>query len=264
MVMRATAEDTSGSAVGWLLRGYSRLYMAFAGSVNRAQELEADAAAVRAAGKAAALSGFREVPALVKAWQEYTETYFELLPYADRTPELLKGFRDYLADPVRATEFVTDQALLLDADPEKTVPRLEIPPVPEDLGPRADWAQIVEIAGAAVAAEQAAVLGVHSGTAADAINAVSADHDRDTLIALVENAMVHVLMRDGLAKHELNWSGPWHVRMINGELFDVTELVADVVDDPTGLPEAREWFTSLHASLVMSTVTSNAVASPPE
>lgn len=41
--------------------------------------------------------------------------------------------------------------------------------------------------------------------------------------------------------------GPWQVRMVNGELFDVTELVA-----------------SLQASRVMSTVTSNAVASPPE
>ncbi|RSM83554.1 peptidase M48 Ste24p [Kibdelosporangium aridum] len=307
MAMRTTAEDTSGSPVGWLFRGYSRLYLMFAGSVNRAQELEADAAAVRAAGKTATQSGFRKIPALVKAWQDYTETYFELLPYADRTPALLEGFRDYLADPVRAEEFVLDQARLLDAqprsrfdshppmrdrleavdqldvddhpvddrpatallaDPEKTVPRLEIALVPDDLGPRASWAEIVEIAGASVAAEKAAILGVHSGPPADAINAVSADHDRDTLVDLVENAMVHVLVRDGLAKHELNWSGPWRVRMINGELFDVTELVAEVVDDPAELPEARQWFTglvaSLQASRVMSTVTSNAVASPPE
>ena len=90
---------------------------------------------------------------------------------------------------------------------------------------------------------------------------------------VIEDSIVAALIRDGLASHELNWAGSWLIRRTNGEILDVAERLAAAIDDPAELPEFREWLTSLgvvgktpqaQASRVISTVTSSAVASPPE
>lgn len=69
----ARVGPTSGP--GWLLRGYAALYRLASAAVSRAQELEADRASVRVAGRAAAASALRELPVLAAAWEFYLETY---------------------------------------------------------------------------------------------------------------------------------------------------------------------------------------------
>jgi Zn-dependent protease with chaperone function len=60
---------------GWLLRGFTQLYLRVSAPVCRAQAVEADLAAARLAGRPAMVAGLRELPALAAAWRYYLETY---------------------------------------------------------------------------------------------------------------------------------------------------------------------------------------------
>lgn len=192
---QTTAELGSGP-VRWVLSGYSRLYAMVAGASNRAQELQADAASVTAAGKAATASALRRLPVLSAAWEGYSEDYVSLAPAAGRTPELLVGFRAFLGDEHRARRIAEVQDKLIDAEPSSVfdshppvrvrVAALEklphVPPMTDDrpawvllgdeaavtrleqellvdgLGPRAGWAEITELAGARHVTGNAGVL----------------------------------------------------------------------------------------------------------
>jgi Zn-dependent protease with chaperone function len=59
----------------WLLRGYAWAYFLVSASVSRAQEVEADRAAVRLAGRHATISEQREYPGLTAAWRFYLNNY---------------------------------------------------------------------------------------------------------------------------------------------------------------------------------------------
>ncbi len=61
--------------VGWVFRGYSRLYLLVDNAASRRQEHEADRASVRVAGPAAAMSALRELPVLDAAWGFYFRSY---------------------------------------------------------------------------------------------------------------------------------------------------------------------------------------------
>lgn len=65
------------SFTGWMLRAYHGIYFLVSLAVNRRQELEADRAAVRVAGRRAAAAALRELPALDAAWAAYWEYYVE-------------------------------------------------------------------------------------------------------------------------------------------------------------------------------------------
>jgi Zn-dependent protease with chaperone function len=59
----------------WLLVPYARLYFLVSAAVSRVQEIEADRASVRLAGRRAAISAMRELGPLAAAWQFYLQNY---------------------------------------------------------------------------------------------------------------------------------------------------------------------------------------------
>lgn len=61
--------------VGWIFRGYSRLYLLVDNAASRRQELDADRASVRVAGPEVAISALRELPVVDAAWGFYFERY---------------------------------------------------------------------------------------------------------------------------------------------------------------------------------------------
>ncbi|QSB14865.1 M48 family metallopeptidase [Natronosporangium hydrolyticum] len=62
-------------AARWLLLPYAYLYFLVSAAVGRAQEIEADRASVRLAGRDAAISAMRELGPLATAWDFYLENY---------------------------------------------------------------------------------------------------------------------------------------------------------------------------------------------
>ncbi|GAA2789677.1 M48 family metallopeptidase [Crossiella cryophila] len=183
--LERTVEELGNGPVRWVLAGYSRLYAMVAGASNRAQELQADAASVTAAGKGATASALRRLPVLDVAWAGYQEDYVSMAPPVGRTPELLAGFHAYLGNEHRKQLIAEFQDKLIDAEsssvfdshppvrvrvaalaklpdvPPMTdvrpawallgaaerVPVLEQELLAEHLGPRASWPEIVELAG---------------------------------------------------------------------------------------------------------------------
>ncbi|GAA4679258.1 M48 family metallopeptidase [Phytohabitans rumicis] len=65
------------NVAGWIFKGYARLYLLVDNASSRRQELEADQAAVRVAGRAAAAGALRELPVLDAAWGFYFSRYVE-------------------------------------------------------------------------------------------------------------------------------------------------------------------------------------------
>jgi Zn-dependent protease with chaperone function len=63
------------NVAGWIFKAYARLYLLVDNASSRRQELEADQAAVRVAGRAAAASALRELPVLDAAWGFYFRRY---------------------------------------------------------------------------------------------------------------------------------------------------------------------------------------------
>lgn len=81
------------SVAGWMMRIYFRLYLLVSLAVSRRQELEADRAAVRVAGRHALATALRELPALATAWDFYLSTYVAPGLEAGYAPtDVLKGF----------------------------------------------------------------------------------------------------------------------------------------------------------------------------
>jgi Zn-dependent protease with chaperone function len=61
--------------VGWVFRGYSRLYLLVDNAASRRQELDADRASVRVAGPEVATSALHELPIIDAAWDFYFGAY---------------------------------------------------------------------------------------------------------------------------------------------------------------------------------------------
>lgn len=197
VALQLTVTNMNPSLFRWVLRRYARLYALVAASANRRQELEADATAVAAAGRATAQSALRTVPALDHAWDAYQAGYLGLAQLAARTPELLSGFHSFLNDPDRRTALTAKADELIDAAPRSVfdshppvrarvaamerladpgvaaddrpawtlltdsasaLPGLERQLLAGDLGPRADWPTIVRLAGAELSRRGAALL----------------------------------------------------------------------------------------------------------
>ncbi|MFI9815242.1 M48 family metalloprotease [Saccharothrix variisporea] len=291
------------------LAAYARLYARVAASVNRRQELDADAASVAAAGRATAQSALRKILSLDAAWDAYHEDYVSLAPAAERTPQVLAGFRSFLGDPRRSAELVRVADKLLDEQPASVfdshppireriavmealpspdVPTAEAPAwslvtglselergmIRDDLGPVADWPEIVQRAGAAHVAHFAGLLveaGKQSGFApAGTLDelltgleqgrlGVLAPHvlsdsvppqERDRALVevvtqLLGAVLLDELVRSGRASFRLDWGGPWRVVLADGTTVDAPEVVAPAVQDPTNVSQVRERVSAL-------------------
>jgi hypothetical protein len=74
-IAETLARISPRNVVGWVFKGYAHLYVLVDNAVVRRQEYEADEAAVRIAGRAAAANALRELPVLEAAWGFYFRTY---------------------------------------------------------------------------------------------------------------------------------------------------------------------------------------------
>ena len=91
-----------GSWLGRLFGWYARGYVAVASSVNRRQELEADAHGARLAGKGVAISALNELPAIAAGWSFFVQNYASHGSEQGRRPrELFEGFQQLWATPER-------------------------------------------------------------------------------------------------------------------------------------------------------------------
>ncbi|WP_143231017.1 M48 family metallopeptidase [Actinosynnema sp. ALI-1.44] len=306
--MAHTVERLEGP-IGWLFGLYMKLYFVVARSANRAQELQADVLAVRAAGKTAARTALGKIPAMALAWGHFNRSYVGMVPHAGRTPQLLMGFHSYLTNDTRRRQLAEVQGEMLDTEPaskydshppirvriatvdqmaepdkasdtrpawallvrpDQAIPRLESQLLINDLGPRASWEEIVRLAGAQIAENNAGVLaeiakqtGVsRTGSLADVLTAVEqgkgellaaqvleddlsrqelAEAVPDVLTSLVADTISSTLIRAGRAHFQLDWSGPKLLRLDGGAALDLLELVRPAMDDPRQMPVLREW-----------------------
>ncbi|MDG4823218.1 M48 family metalloprotease [Asanoa sp. WMMD1127] len=100
--------------MGWVFRLYGGLYRLVDNVVARRQELEADRAAVRVAGRSAAIAALRELPGLDAAWGFYFRRYVEPGWTARFAPDDLFGGFGALVD-ARTAEL----AQLREREPER-------------------------------------------------------------------------------------------------------------------------------------------------
>ncbi|RBM19178.1 peptidase M48 Ste24p [Prauserella sp. PE36] len=182
----------------WILGAYAWLYAVVSRSANRAQELQAAAYSVAAAGSEAAASALRKIATMDLLWEAYGERFLGLPSLAGRTPDILLGFRNFLDHPQQRRIVAEIEPKVLDnqpsslfdshptirrriekigampapparpdqrpawtvlADPARVVPAAEARLyIKGELGPRASWSEIVRIAGAASAARGAELL----------------------------------------------------------------------------------------------------------
>jgi Zn-dependent protease with chaperone function len=90
------------SVLGRLFGRYAALFQRVSLSVRRRQELRADQAAVRVAGRAAHAAALRELQAAAAAWSFFWDAYVSPLWHGGTAPEdLYAGYRLLLTDPVR-------------------------------------------------------------------------------------------------------------------------------------------------------------------
>lgn len=294
-----TVDRLGGGPARALLSAYSKLYLVIARSANRRQELQADEASVLAAGSRTAAAALRKVATLTPLWVDYCERYVSLGAAAKRTPEVLLGFRSYLNHPVQRdwvteyTEKILDSEELSRFDshpptkrrlaalarlpdkpvkpdarpgwsllgsPKVDVPAAEVAVLVRDVGPRADWAEVVKRAGRASVAQGAKLLttaGLESRLAprgtigevirvlregdADALTkplrARSREEGRELLAELFADTVTAALIDNGVAAHQLNWGGGWELCLGDGEPFDVVDLVAPAVASPQAVNE---------------------------
>jgi len=109
--------------VGWIFRGYARLYLLVDNAASRRQELDADRASVRVAGPEVAMSALRELPVIDAAWGFYFGRYVAAGWEAGLAPDdLFGGFGQLVA--ARHEEL----AKLRDDEPEEHKSRWDTHP----------------------------------------------------------------------------------------------------------------------------------------
>jgi Zn-dependent protease with chaperone function len=107
------------AVVGNLYLRYARLYLRISQSVARGQELAADQAAARLAGRDTTAAALREIPVLTTAFGFYVERYATVGWQSSLRPsagEFYGGFRHLLADPGRGAELASMRAELPEAE----------------------------------------------------------------------------------------------------------------------------------------------------
>jgi Zn-dependent protease with chaperone function len=96
-IVRTIQEIGPGTVPGWVLRGYARLYFLAESAVSRRQELEADQASVRVAGRATAMAMMRELHVIDRMWHFFLNNYVGWGWEAGYAPRgVFVGFHDLL------------------------------------------------------------------------------------------------------------------------------------------------------------------------
>ncbi|MFC7548514.1 M48 family metallopeptidase [Plantactinospora sp. GCM10030261] len=87
----------SGNLAGWIFKQYGKLFVVVHNAVGRQQEIEADQASVRVAGREAAASALREIRVLGAAFAFYLRRYVGPgLEFGYAPDDLFGGFRELL------------------------------------------------------------------------------------------------------------------------------------------------------------------------
>ncbi|MFB9906054.1 M48 family metallopeptidase [Allokutzneria oryzae] len=311
--LQRTVARLDGGPARFLLTNYAKLYMLVASSANRQQELEADRAMVRTSGQAVAIAALRKLPTLSHTWDAFSQRYVSLAGMAGRTPDLLLGYRAFLLHPNQKEWVAQAEEQLLDAestslfdshppirqristitrladrpapgddrpawsllhDPQNSVPLVEGALLVDGLGPRAQWPEIVRLAGARSAERGAAMLAKAAadsqvaprGVLGDILKALGRGQveqlvkpllkptipfeevpraARSVATELLADVVVAALLAEGRARHELNWGGGWVLRLDDGSELDAEQLVAPAAHDPAKVGELWERLTAL-------------------
>ncbi|MCP3800058.1 M48 family metallopeptidase [Allokutzneria sp. A3M-2-11 16] len=316
--LQRTVARLDGGPARFLLNNYAKLYMLVASSANRQQELEADQAMVRTSGQAVAIAALRKLPTLSHTWDAYSSRYLPLAGMAERTPDLLLGYRAFLLHP-NQKEWVeqaeeqlldTESSSLFDShppirqriaviasqadrpapgdirpawsllhDPQRSVPAVEGSLLKEGLGPRAQWAEIVRLAGVRSAERGASMLAKAAadsqvaprGMLGDILQALGRGQveqlvkpvlkptipfeelpraSRSVATELLADVVVAALAAEGRIRHELNWGGGWVVRLLDdGSELDAEQLVAPAAHDPAKVRELWDALVQLRVPL---------------
>ncbi|MFF5986027.1 M48 family metallopeptidase [Prauserella flavalba] len=305
---RTVSRLDSGPA-RWILNAYAWLYAVVSRSANRAQELQADAYSVAAAGRETAASALRKIATMDLLWEAYGDRFLGLPGLAGRTPDILLGFRNFLDHPQQRRIIAEIEPKVLDnqpsslfdshptirrriekigalpeaparpdqrpawtvlADPARVIPAAEARLyIKGELGPRASWGEIVQLAGAASAARGAELLAgagrasgaAPGGTLGELLAAIQhgridqlmspllkdgadPEHAREGLVELLGDVIVCALVAQRRVHHELNWGGGWLITGPQGEL-KIAELVAPAVRNPALVPQFAQRLAAL-------------------
>lgn len=115
------------SILAKIFLAYAKLYFRVSEAVCRRQELAADAASVRVAGRAATVSSLGKIRPLGTVWAFYQDTYVGIGVASGYLPrEVMHGFSQVLADPGRQGEM---RKLVEEAPPEAESPYDSHPPI---------------------------------------------------------------------------------------------------------------------------------------
>ncbi len=110
-IERTAAQLGPRSLLGRVFARYAELYQRISLAVRRRQELHADAASVRVAGRAVHESALREVHAAAAAWMFFCDRYAVPVWRAGMAPEdLYVGYRALLRDPSRVEQIAAVRA----------------------------------------------------------------------------------------------------------------------------------------------------------
>ncbi|MBA8826684.1 hypothetical protein FHX42_004063 [Saccharopolyspora lacisalsi] len=192
----ATTSELIGGPTKWLFSGYAGLYAKLTAPVERDIRFGADARAARVAGKRVLATTLRKTRAIELGWSDYSEEYLSMALSAERTPDLLLGFRSFVETverkkqlAERAKESILEEVaernspstgerieaikrlsasapaesddrpgMALVRNPRQTVPELEDRLMVEGMGPRVPWPEMARLAGARAVERRAARL----------------------------------------------------------------------------------------------------------
>ncbi|MGX7828042.1 M48 family metalloprotease [Actinokineospora sp. 24-640] len=264
----AIAEAALGDAVTRMYAGLPfRLFSAYAWVYDRAtlgprrkQELAADAAAARVAGKEVTADALLASARTAAAWSDFTARFLDRAPTPPDDP--VAAFSAMLADPdyrdrLAAAEFDGPEPTWRDSHPSlrTRLARLaRLPETPEDPDRRpatdlvdapsprrggVPWREWVAAAAARRAEELAAPLLAALGpepSPAQVLDLLeSGDRDRVTTRVAVTALVGQAMVRAGAAA----WSAPWidPPRLIAGD--DGPERLAAALDQPSEVPRLR-------------------------
>lgn len=194
---KAKEVDTAGAGITYramaaIYTAYAKLYFRASHSVGRGQELAADLAAVRIAGRDATASALRELPVLDAAFGHYMRQYATFGTAAGLLPppgEVYGGLRRFLADPGRRAELDRLRARL---PREQRSPYDSHPPIAERV-------RAIEALPADPPADEPGAAPL-SGTDRPALEVLQ---DLDRLLTELEDA---TLSAEALALERVEWS----------------------------------------------------------
>src|SRR6266508_3941719 len=281
-IVRTIQEIGPSSIAGWILRAYARLYFHVESAVSRRQELEADQAAVRIAGRGTAIGMMRELHVVDQMWHFYLNNYVGWGWEAGYAPQgVFVGFHQLLyargeamarlrREPIEEKPSrwdthppTSERIAAMAAMPEAPVgvdnrPAIALLPDPGpllhevettmlDLAGRTvlPWEDFTPAAAHALVQRESDVL-----FRADQLARATYPHDgpddaREALVSSVADAIRLAAARSDVARWRHSWSGPMQFVDRTGAQFPAQEI-ARLALEPSTVDNARAMLGGLN------------------